>query len=369
MIPFKNETMIKPERICLELTNYCDLACVFCDRQRLKHEGMALDDMSGALFQKILKDIGAVYSRRDKLDTLVLVGLGEPLLTRDLGKRLEEILTYAHVFRNIELTSNGTSLTEQKAKMLLESAVNCFTFSVNFTDRDVYARMMGKDRFDRVIENVRNFLKLKKEKGNRASVNIQLFAEPEAADRDLEKMKSFFPEAAKDPRAVFHIQPVYNKPAVQENKAVLDVITSAKQRHPCWCLYSIVYIDIEGFVYPCTIGNDCYRKTSSLNIGNIFNKSLAEIFNDDSIVQGRERAESGQLPFAECRDCNIWAIMPNIFRYNRNKRRWDKRKACELLMKLKYRLRSASGRLPHSVQNLFRKIYSLIFHSYNKKVN
>src|SRR3989339_553657 len=123
---------IKPARICLELTNHCDLACVFCDRERLKGKAMVLKDMPDELFGKILRDIKNAYSRRDKLETLVLVGLGEPTLTRGLARHLDTIKSQAHLFRNIELTSNGVSLTEQKSAMLLDSAVNCFAFSINF---------------------------------------------------------------------------------------------------------------------------------------------------------------------------------------------------------------------------------------------
>ncbi len=366
---FKNNPLVKPGRICLELTNQCNLACVFCDRERLEKAGMMVNDMPDELLKKILTDIEVAYSSRDKLDTLVLVGLGEPALTRNLARHLKTISAYSHLFRNVELTSNGVSLTEAISAVLLESAVNYFTFSVNFVDRETYTEMMGKDRLDEVIRNVRNFLKLKKEKGSRALVRIQLFTESGMGKRDLEKMKSFFPDTANDSTVIFHLQPIYNKPSVQENSQSLDAVKSVKKRYPCWSMYSIVYIDIEGFVYPCTIGNDCYRKGSSLNIGNVLNKELLQVFNDDAIKKARRRAEAGQLPFAECKDCNIWTIMPNVFKYSKKKNIWEKRRAYEALIKLKNYAGPAIALLPHSVQNIFRKIYSIIVGSHNRRVN
>lgn len=361
--------IIKPSRICLELTNHCNLTCIFCDREHLKQEGMLLKDMSAELLEKILHDIEADYTSRDKLETLVLVGLGEPTLARHLKQHLETISGYSHLVRNIELTSNGVSLTEQNASLLLDSAVNHFTVSVNFFDRETYAKMMGRDKFDTVIKNVGNFLKLRRDKGNKALVRIQLFTEVGSGNRELAIMKGYFPDFASDPMVVFHLQPIYNKPSVQDNTNSLQVVKNNEVRHPCWSMYSIVYIDVEGFVYPCTIGNDCYRKKSFLNIGNVYDNELITIFNDSIIKEARSRAEVSRLPFAECKDCNLWSIMPKLFRYNSKQEVWEKKAGYEALIKFKNYVNPVIALLPYSVQNCFRGIYSSIFSSHNRKIN
>lgn len=364
-----NKQIIKPTRICLELTNHCNLTCVFCDREHLKQEGMLLNDMSSELLGKILHDIEAEYTSRDKLETLVLVGLGEPTLARHLKQHLETISGYSHLFRNVELTSNAVPLNEQKTEMLLESVVNRFTFSVNFADRETYATMMGKDEFETVIRNVRNFLALRARKGKRVPVRIQLFTEVGTGDSELEILKGYFQEFSNDPLVVFHLQPIYNKPVIQDDSRSLNIQKSFKTRHPCWCMYSIVYIDVEGFVYPCTIGNDSYRKNSALNIGNVINKGLVRIFNEEVVDNARTRAESCQLAFPECKECNIWAITPNLFVYNKKKEIWKKIKVFSILTKLKASVSPGIERLPYPVQNAFRGIYSLILNSHNRRVS
>lgn len=364
-----NKQTIKPSRICLELTNLCNLTCVFCDREHLKREGMVLNDMSAALLEKILRDINGEYSKRDKLETLVLVGLGEPTLARQLKQHLETISGYSHLFRNIELTSNAIPITEQKAAILLDSDINRFTFSVNFSDREKYAEMMGRDKFDLVIENIRVFLALRARKGKRVSVRLQLFTEVDTSHNDLESLKGYFREYLNDPLVVFHLQPIYNKPVIQDDSRSLNVQKRSESRHPCGCLYSIVYIDVEGFVYPCTIGNDSYRKNSKLNIGNVIDDGLVQIFNEKIINDARLRAESSQLPFPECKECNLWGIMPNLFVYRDNSERWEKSRVYSALTKLKARVSPAIEQLPYPVQNAIREIYALILKSHNRRVS
>lgn len=365
----EGKPIIKPSRICLELTNHCNLSCVFCDRENLKQEGMVLNDMSSALFGKILQDIKAEYTRHDKLETLVLVGLGEPTLARNLKQHLETIAGYSHLFRNIELTSNAVPITEQKAEILLDSDINRFTFSVNFSDREKYAAMMGKDNFDAVIRNVRDFLALRAKKGKKVSVRLQLFTEVGTGHNELDILKGYFREYVDDPMVGFHLQPIYNKPVIQDDSRSLNVQKSCEMRHPCGCLYSIVYIDVEGFVYPCTIGNDSYRKNSALNIGNVIDEGLVRIFNGEVANNARSRAESCQLPFPECKECNLWSIMPNLFLYRKRSETWKKSKVYGALIQLKARVSPAIEQLPYPIQNAIREIYSLILKSHNRRVS
>jgi radical SAM protein with 4Fe4S-binding SPASM domain len=228
--------------------------------------------------------------------------------------------------------------------------------------------MMGRDRFDEVLNNVRNFLRIRKEIGIKPRVIIQLFTESKVGDSNLPQLKSFFPQDLIDKKVVFQYQPIYNKPSVKENNRTLYVSQSNQMRHPCWSMYTIVYIDIEGFVYPCTIGNDSYRKNSSLNIGNVREKDLIEIFNDTIIKVARLRSESGKIPFSECIDCNIWSIMTNVFKYNTKKKLWKKNILKETLIKMKNATSSLISLCPITLQNAFRKIYSKLLVSHNRKI-
>ncbi len=84
-------------------------------------------------------------------------------------------------------------------------------------------------------------------------------------------------------------------------------------RHPCWSLYSRVYIDVDGNVYPCTIGNDSYRTASNMSLGNVNENSLKEIFNSRDAKQMRHRVENCTLAFPECQNCTLWELFPNNF--------------------------------------------------------
>jgi len=104
---------------------------------------------------------------------------------------------------------------------------------------------------------------------------------------------------------------MYNKPVFKAGESELPDNT----RWPCWSAYSRVYIDVNGNVYPCTIGNDCYRENSALNIGNVHKDTLIKIFNDAPVASARTRAEQNEEMFPECAACNVWQLLPNNFSY------------------------------------------------------
>ena len=70
----------KPWIINLELTNACNLSCIFCDYPVLKRK-MSIKEMDERLLEKVFLNIKA-----DKIYELGLVGLGEPTLARKQQK-------------------------------------------------------------------------------------------------------------------------------------------------------------------------------------------------------------------------------------------------------------------------------------------
>ena len=82
-----------PWIINLELTNLCQLECVFCDHPVFKKK-MRLGCMEDSLVRKILSDIDRDWGD-EKIHELGLVGLGEPTLDKRWSQHLEIISEYA----------------------------------------------------------------------------------------------------------------------------------------------------------------------------------------------------------------------------------------------------------------------------------
>jgi len=156
----------RPWIINLELSNACNLECVFCDHPTLKKK-MAVKEMADSLLSKILSDVKEYLNSEEmngKIYELGLVGLGEPTLDKNFKRHIELINSYSHMFERISFNSNLVSLKQKHTETLLGSQINSYTFSVNASNRDTYRKMMGKDRFEQVIGNLKLFLFQRKKK-------------------------------------------------------------------------------------------------------------------------------------------------------------------------------------------------------------
>lgn len=298
--------MLMPSVINLELTNRCNLRCVFCDHSSLEGK-MRPGEMKTSLLVKLLNEVSGL-----NIYELGVVGLGEPLLDTNLGQHLDEISKFKNKFVRISLNSNGTLMDANKAGLIIGSAVNLVTFSINATSKAVYKKLMGKDLFLKVIDNIKFFIE-ERHRHNRMDmkISIQCISSSLNNESDLRRLFSDY----LDDSVIIYNRRVFNKPAVEKGGKDLVIVYKPdfSTRHPCWSLYDRVYIDINGNVYPCTIGNDCYRESSALCIGNANNDELAGIFNNDHMCMARSRVESGSLAFPECEKCTSWDIFPNNF--------------------------------------------------------
>ena len=307
----------KPWIINVELTNACNLECIFCDHPIFK-KNMKIKEMDDQLLIRVLTDV-----KEKRIYELGLVGLGEPTLDRNLKRHLEIINNYADNFERISFNSNLVSLKKEQAEILSESRVNAYTFSVNASNRNFYLNLTGKDKFNHIIENLKTFINILNAKKRKPRVDIQIF---ESGQNNLQEIKALFPEAD-DLGVNFFYRKVYNKPVIQDKKInLVNAHTpNEKLRYPCWDMYTRIYIDVEGNLYPCTIGNDSYRETSQLCLGNVYYNSVLDLFNCEKIQMARRISEKGEIPFIECKLCNIWFLTPNNFEWDETNLKWKKK--------------------------------------------
>tara|TARA_B100000315_G_scaffold81711_1_gene74895 strand:+ start:6541 stop:7449 length:909 start_codon:yes stop_codon:yes gene_type:complete len=294
---------------------------MFCDHKILKKK-MPVKSLDGDLLTKIFSEIKKELKGK-KMYELGLVGLGEPLLDKNLKSHLKIIDEYAHLFERISINSNLVALTKKKVILLIESPINVFTFSVNASDRKTYLEMMGKDKFDKIVINLKTFLHLFKKKGREAKIGVQII---DSKKNHLRQLKSLLPESEKL-GVDFFIRDVYNKPVLYKSNGLVNIHNpKKKKRYPCWDIYTRLYVDVEGYYYVCAIGNDSYRERSSLCLGNVRDNSVFELFNGKHMQLAREMSEKGKVPFSECKTCVCWSLNPNNFTWSSKKLRWIKKK-------------------------------------------
>ncbi|MBF0300527.1 MAG: radical SAM protein [Oligoflexia bacterium] len=238
-------------------------------------------------------------------------------MNKNLVNHLRSISQFSLQFQRISINSNGTLMSLEFADLLLDSPVNFITFSLNATNRESYRSLMGKDFFDKVVSNIKAFIERRSlHKRQDLKVSIQYMSSKLNDEKEINQI--FNDYISKD--IIVYNRYIFNKPSLSaedfSNRKVDINQTNSLKRYPCWSMYSRVYVDIDGNVYPCTMGNDCYRANSNLNIGNVSEKSIVDIFKDCKISKIRECSEKNQALPSECNSCTLWSLLPNNFELN-----------------------------------------------------
>src|SRR5690348_17066481 len=139
-----------PRSIYIEPTTRCNELCQQCPRTLLSREEDR--DLTFEQFCFIVDQFPV-------LERVVLHGLGEPLLNKDLPlmiKYLKERGTY------VLFNSNGILLNAKRGQALIDADLDEYRLSMDGASREMYARVRGVDAFDKIWRNIRAFINLQK---------------------------------------------------------------------------------------------------------------------------------------------------------------------------------------------------------------
>src|SRR5437016_8267838 len=140
-----------PRSIYIEPTTRCNELCQQCPRTLLSHEEDR--DLTFEQFCFIVDQFPV-------LERVVLHGLGEPLLNKDLPRMvhyLKERGTY------VLFNSNGILLNVTRGQALIDAGLDEYRLSMDGSTRETYARVRGVDAFDKIWRNMQAFITMQKQ--------------------------------------------------------------------------------------------------------------------------------------------------------------------------------------------------------------
>ncbi|HOV21574.1 MAG TPA: radical SAM protein [bacterium] len=293
-----------PYAMNIEITTRCNLKCWMCPRP--KHKNVKSGDIDFYLFKKTVDEMTHLLTKKT---TFTPVGLGEPLFYNKLLEAIEYLkIKCPNV--PIHIDTNATLLDEEKSEMLcrLLCKNDRILFSLNAGSRNTYEWMMGVDKFDLVVSNIKNFLEIREKIGKGPRVIIQIMDTKKTAS-EIEGFKNFWKYFI-GPSDSIYVRPLLNWGGKIETK---DICTQVKRkRYPCLSPWIAVVIDINGNVYPCCEALST-RENGNLLLGNIQRNSLLEIYSQDKIRQIRENMLNNQNSISECSNCDFWSFYSNIW--------------------------------------------------------
>jgi sulfatase maturation enzyme AslB (radical SAM superfamily) len=140
-----------PPVVRVETTNACNARCTICPHRSLRRPIVCMDD---TCYQKIIDECAAHRCRE-----LHLHNFGEPLL----DKRIEERIRYAKQrgISKVKIFSNGSLLTEDRARGLIEAGLDEIKISFDGAAREEFEQIRVPLKFDTVVANVENLVALR----------------------------------------------------------------------------------------------------------------------------------------------------------------------------------------------------------------
>jgi len=270
-----------PLHLDIEVTSACNLKCPFCATTYSKFEN---GFMKWETVKKILDEAGenGLYACKFNFR-------GEPLLHKDIGR----FISYAKKKGIIDVffNTNAVLLTEDMAKMLIDSGLDRLTVSFEGFEKTLYERNRTGAKFEEVVTNVERLRNLREKAcRNKPKIRIQAVLVPELKDR-LSEYVSFWKDKVD--------QVSYNEMELSVD-TVNKRMKSIKSSWICPFPYQRMTVMWDGTLTACK--NDYYGK---LAMGNIDSVSIKKCWTD-SLDTLRELHKKGQSHDIEaCRECPL----------------------------------------------------------------
>ena len=122
-----------PSKIYIEVTTRCNLNCSMCVKQA---EGCGIRD--GDFDLNLSRSILSVLP---DVNTVILSGIGEPLLYNSLSPLIEICKNNMQVGSRIGFQSNGMLIEKSRVRELLNSGLNLVCISVDAVSEDIFQQM------------------------------------------------------------------------------------------------------------------------------------------------------------------------------------------------------------------------------------
>ena len=328
------EATAPPVCLYLEVTNRCNLLCETCPRTFETLEPPA--DMSWELFTKIVDQVPDVARA-------VLHGVGEPMLVKTLPRMIRHLKDRGiYVLFN----TNGTLLAPKQRRPLIETGLDELRVSLDAADAKSFLAVRGKNFFDRIVRNVREFVALQREIGA-TSPRVSLWL------TGLKETVAQLPEFVRladtmGVREVYLQRLVYDDAGFglaraesslfervqdEESRAIEDATLLARdlgirldasgatepglslQRgedtrpwSTCRRPWSLMYFTAHGRALPCCIAPFSARGYESYTLGDATQQTLREIWNG-AAYQDFRAALLTEAPPKPCANCGLrWSL-------------------------------------------------------------
>lgn len=299
-------------RFSCELTTRCNVICDICTRNSLINKrGLFVGDMDKSLIDRVIQEIRKFHNCGIRV-YFVPMGLGEPLLFRDLFDLFREIKGISKKI-GIVLVTNGVLLDEIRCNKLISLGIDEVSISLNATNASSYRQHMCVNEYDKVYHNIENLIRLRNESSRKLpSVFVQYIDYENSSRVVQDSIKRWVKIMRYNDKCYIH--PIVNQAGFfrGENKRNFP-----NKRYPCTQPLWRIAVKVNGDIYPC---DPCFysgsKKINSLYLGNIsttspFDLLLVKNSKRLKITKDMRKDDYSHLP--ECARCNTYKLDCNCY--------------------------------------------------------
>ncbi len=277
-----------PTTVVLELLNRCDLECIMC------YQGFRNNAEKFTVDENILDKIFADF-KKNKLSALMLTA-SEPLLYKHFDKVLKRA-EEAEIM-DVFIFTNGNLLNEKNTKLILNSCVTRLFVSIDAATEETYnkirvpvsKRLLKKSRLERLENNVKNFVKIKKDLNKKLPLTRVSFVALSENSHEIDLFKE------KWENIVDSVE-IQRETSIKVYDKIKNYRGKKLDNYNCTKPWGDMAIYSNGLVGPCC--NLVGRKTP---IGNIKYNSITEIWNGEKMTELRNGFKNNN-PNDVCKSC------------------------------------------------------------------
>jgi radical SAM protein with 4Fe4S-binding SPASM domain len=260
-----------PVEYIVETTAKCNLYCPMCPRES---HPQPKEDMAEAIFEKLVREAG------ESAEHMMLIGLGEPLLDTRIFERIE--FCARHGISTL-LSTNGVLLDERAAERLLATPLEHITLSFDGATRESFEFYRKGARFEKVRDNFVRFCRMKKQRGARVQIVVQMVRMERNAGEAAEFERFWRGVPGVDQVRIKADETNLMRPAAGHDPS--------DWKHPCHYLWrGPIYVKQNGDVYPCC---QSYM-LDGRPLGNLGSQSVEQLWNSGEMVRMRALHAAGR---------------------------------------------------------------------------
>jgi MoaA/NifB/PqqE/SkfB family radical SAM enzyme len=209
---------------------------------------------------------------------------GEPFLDRQLVEKVR--YAKARGIAEVGMISNGSLITEELARGMIEAGLDAINISVDAAGKEVFEKTRVHLNYDTVINNVRTLARLRDEMGRTRPKLILSFVRQNNSTEEAQFIAEWSRIADK-----IHITELHNWAGTLNTKSDVS--------YPCYRMWLTFTVLWDGRVSLC-----CADFDGRHVLGDLRTSTIAEVWNSPAyLAVRRQQLESGGPEI--CRTCDL----------------------------------------------------------------